>query len=151
LWKVELLTKTLQLPFTFQVALPVMAARKAELDWSRLSNSGLIIVDLDHEQVSAAMALRAEHPGLSAEDCFSLVVARSSSEAILLAGDAQLRKASLSYGLETRDVLWVVHQLCRLGQVGADMALRSAEQWRTDRSVGLTEPAITSLINKLRK
>ena len=101
----------------FAVALPVQRAEVLSItpqEWGTLVQHGLDVVDLDGSQVEA-IGVHGRHPRLSAADCFSLVLARSFSNAILLTGDAQLRSISTEvYNIEVHGVLWVTDELSRL-------------------------------------
>ena len=109
-----LLATTLLLPFTFVVALPLVASELLDFgpaDWDDLQGRGLEIVDLSGEEVAASFEVRGQFPGLSANDCFSLVLAQAGEDRILLTGDQQLRHRAGEAGVEVHGVLWVMDQL----------------------------------------
>lgn len=101
LHKVNLVEVMLQLPYDFVVALPVAHNELLDFtkkDWRRLASAGLVQVDLDPGQVGRAIALRSQNAKLTAEDCFSLVLAEDIVDSILLTGDAELRNIAVGKG-----------------------------------------------------
>jgi hypothetical protein len=50
-------------------------------------------------------------PGLSAYDCFSLALAESTDNAMLLTGDQQLRTRAAGLGVEVHGVLWISDEI----------------------------------------
>jgi predicted nucleic acid-binding protein len=112
--KAGLLSTTLLLPYAFVVALPLVASELlgfTQGDWEDLRARGLENLDLSGPQVEAALEIRRRYPGLSANDCFSLVLAQAGDDRILLTGDAQLRRRAADAGVEVHGVLWVADQL----------------------------------------
>ena len=82
-----LLTTALKLPFEFVVPLPLVAAELHDFtpsDWADLQARGLRVIDLDATQVQQAIALKGQFPGLSAYNCFSLELTRSTPHAMLV-------------------------------------------------------------------
>jgi predicted nucleic acid-binding protein len=114
LQKGGLLTTALRLPFRFIVALPLITAELHSFDdndWSNLHKRGLQVVDLDANQVERAITLKSLFPGLSAYDCFSLALAESIKDAVLLTGDQQLRVRAIALGVEVHGVLWIADEI----------------------------------------
>jgi predicted nucleic acid-binding protein len=124
--KAGLLSTALLLPYSFVVALPLVASELLGFDqgdWEDLQARGLEILDLSGPQVAAALEIRRRYPGLSANDCFSLVLAQAGDDRILLTGDAQLRRRATDAGVEVHGVLWVADQLAeRALMLQADLA-----------------------------
>jgi len=109
-----LLTTALLLPFRFVVALPLLTAELNdfdEADWNDLRARGLQVIDLDPAQVQRSIALKSEFAGLSVYDCFSLAVAETTPNAMLLTGDQQLRNRAANVGVEVHGVLWISDQI----------------------------------------
>jgi rRNA-processing protein FCF1 len=109
-----LLTTALLLPFHFVVALPLVTAELndfQEADWNDLCARGLAVIDLNPAQVQRALALKSKFPGLSVYDCFSLALAETTPNAILLTGDQQLRRRACDVGVEVHGVLWITDQI----------------------------------------
>jgi len=96
--KGRLLHVLLRLPYQFIVPLPI---REEELldftpeEWRVLEDGGLTTYDLSGEEVALVMALKREHRGLSANDCFALVTAAKQENGILLTGDNQLLRTAV--------------------------------------------------------
>jgi predicted nucleic acid-binding protein len=112
--KCGLLTTALLLPFRFIVALPLITAELHgfnEADWDDLRARGLDVIDLSPVQVERAIALMRLFPGLSAYDCFSLALAESTDNAMLLTGDQQLRTRAAGLGVEVHGVLWISDEI----------------------------------------
>ncbi len=153
LWKVRLLQDMLQLPYRFAVALPVQRAELLDItrqEWATLVQLGLEVIDLIGSQVAEAIAVRGQHPRLSAADCFSLVLARSFPNAILLTGDAQLRSISEDlYNLEVHGVLWVTDELSRLKLLPPSRVIQCLESWRDDPTVFLPPALISVRLRRL--
>ena len=153
LWKVQLLQDLLRLPYRFAVALPVQRSEMLNItrqEWTTLAELGLEIIDLDGGQVGQAIALLARYPRLSAEDCFSLALARSFQDAILLTGDAQLRNISEAiYNIEVHGVLWVIDELSRLNLLPAGRVVRCLQSWRDDPTVYLPAGSIAARLRRL--
>lgn len=109
-----LLTTALLLPLRFVVALPLVTAELNDFnegDWDDLRARGLQIIDLDSAQVQRAMSLKSTFAGLSVYDCFSLALAESTCDAMLLTGDQQLRKRAIEVGVKVHGVLWISDQI----------------------------------------
>src|SRR6266436_5879562 len=114
-----LLTAVFRLPFRFTVPLPVkhdVSLGISEATWLSLETGGLEIVDLDGVEVAAAARLGTNYAGLSAHDCFSLILATKYKNPILLTSDRLLRQVcERHYQAEVRGVLWIVGELSRRG------------------------------------
>ncbi len=154
LWKVQLLHNMLQLPYRFTLALPVQRDEMldiAEAEWRSLIVAGLDVIDLDGTQTADAFALKAHHAQLSATDCFSLALARSLPNAILLIGDAQLRViCEKSYRIVVHGVLWVTDELMRHGLLAPNRVLKCLVFCRNDPTVLLPATMLAARIRRLR-
>jgi predicted nucleic acid-binding protein len=114
LHKVGLVEVMLQLPYDFVAALSVVHNELLDFtdaDWSRFSDAGLRQVDLEPDQVGRAIAHRSKNAKLTAEDCFSLVLAEDIKHSILLTGDAELRSVATGKGCEVHGVIWITDQI----------------------------------------
>jgi hypothetical protein len=152
--KVSLVEPTLRLPYHFAVALPVQTNELldfSEDDWGRLQAAGLEIIDLGPDQVTRAMELRSAYSKLSAEDCFSLTLAESIEESILLTGDSSLNKVAQEFGIEVHGVLWVVDELHRHGVLAPKALCTCLETWRDDLLVRLPGDLIAERLHALSK
>ncbi len=131
LWKARLLFEMLQLPYEFFIPLPLQRDELLQIkqaEWTLLASSGLIVVDLDPARTADAVALKTKHAELSACDCFSLALARSLSNAVLLTDDAHLcRLCDKDYELSVRGLFWVADELSRLGFIDSERVLQCRE------------------------
>lgn len=152
LHKGGILQAMLALPYVFQVALPV---RRNELltiagsEWEAFESAGLITIDLPDTAVAEAIALKNDHAALSAEDCFSLVLARQTRGSVLLTGDRTLRTVAAAAGVDVHGVLWIVDELVRL-KLHPRPALRTClTAWRDDPTVWLPAHEVASRLERL--
>ena len=112
--KAGLLHAALLLPFQFQIALPLIATELLDFtpaEIADLQTRGLEVIDLGPDQVGRAFEFRGAYAALSIYDCFSMSLAESTDDAILLTGDRNLRTQATALGLEVHGVLWVSDRL----------------------------------------
>lgn len=108
--KAGLLHAALLLPFQFQIALPVIEAEFlgfTQVEIADMQARGLQVIDLEPGLVGRAFEFRRSFASLSIYDCFSMSLAESVEDAILLTGDRDLRAQATNLGLEVHGVLWV--------------------------------------------
>jgi hypothetical protein len=149
-----LLTTSLLLPYTFVVALPLVASELLDFgpaDWHDLGERGLQVIDLSGEEVAAAFEIRRRHPGLSANDCFSLVLARAGEDRILLTGDQQLCRRAGDAGVEVHGVLWVTDQLAEHSVMSRRDLADALEQLVEDPLVFLPNDQVRARIELWRR
>ena len=149
-----LLAATLLLPYTFVVALPLVASELLDFgpaDWDDLEGRGLQIIDLSGDEVAAAFEVRRRHPGLSANDCFSLVLAQAGPDRILLTGDQQLRRRASDAGVEVHGVLWVTDQLAEHGVMTQIDLANALERLVADPLVFLPDDEVGTRTVRWRK
>lgn len=149
--KGSLLAALCDLPYRIVVPLPVREFEvhgMSEHQWQALANAGMITHDLTPKEVAQALLLKERHPGLSANDCFCLVTARSCS-GILLTGDALLRRAAAENGLRTHGVLWVIDELDASGVCTQPMLIKALESWQRDPAVFLPQHEISARLKRL--
>lgn len=151
--KAGLLSAALLLPFCFQLALPVVRSElrdftKAEID--DLLARGLEIIDLDSGQVEQALKLKAGQAKLSIYDCFSLTLAVTQEEAILLTGDRGLRTCAEGMGVEVHGVLWITDRLEAEGIETYETLLKALEMLYADPVVFLPDKEIQARIKRLK-
>jgi len=112
--KAGLLHAALLLPFQFQIALPLIASELLDFtpaEIADLRGKGLEVIDLGPDLVGRAFEFRAAYAALSIYDCFSMSLAESLDDAILLTGDKNLRDQAGKLGLEVHGVLWISDRL----------------------------------------
>ena len=105
----RILVYLVALPYRFIVPDAVFAELDAPLR-STVQALGFEIGVLGAETVGEIFALRPEHPRLSVADLFAFFVARD-RRAMLLTGDARLRKLAEIRGLVVHGTLWVLDEL----------------------------------------
>ena len=148
--KGQLLHVLLRLPFRFIVPLPIRMEELLDFtpqEWRMLEDGGLTTYDLPGEEVAQVFAIKREHSGLSANDCFALVTATCQENGILLTGDANLRKVAVARNVRVHGVLWIIDELRAAGACEADLLISALELWRDDRAVFLP---LTEIENRLR-
>ena len=145
-----LLHVLLRLPYRFIVPLPIRMEELLDFtpqEWRMLEDGGLTTYDLPGEEVAQVFAIKREHSGLSANDCFALVTATCQENGILLTGDANLRKVAVARNVRVHGVLWIIDELRAAGACEADLLISALELWRDDRAVFLP---LTEIENRLR-
>jgi predicted nucleic acid-binding protein len=148
-----LLTTALELPFQFMVPLPLIAAELhdfTESDWVDLRERGLQVIDLDAAQVQRAIALKVQFPGLSAYDCFSLELTRSTPRATLLTGDQQLRRRASALGVEVHGILWLCDHIERTSGLALEDLADALDRLLADPLVFLPAGEVTIRIARMR-
>ena len=145
-----LLHVLLRLPYRFIVPLPIRMEELLDFtpqEWRILEDGGLTTYNLSGEEVAQVFAIKREHSGLSANDCFALVTASCQENGILLTGDANLRKVAVARNVRVHGVLWIIDELRAAGACEADLLISALELWRDDRAVFLP---LTEIENRLR-
>jgi predicted nucleic acid-binding protein len=151
--KGQLLHVLLRLPYRFIIPLPV---REEELldftpqEWRMLEDGGLDAYDLPGEEVAQVFALRREHSGLSANDCFALVTTTCHKNAILLTGDGLLRKVATARAVRVHGVLWIIDELHAAEVCETEHLISALEIWREDDAVFLPMAEIEKRLRRLR-
>ncbi|MGH6712325.1 MAG: type II toxin-antitoxin system VapC family toxin [Bradyrhizobium sp.] len=154
LHKVNLVEVMLQLPYDFVVALPVAHNELLDFtkkDWRRLASAGLVQVDLDPGQVGRAIALRSQNTKLTAEDCFSLVLAEDIVDSILLTGDAELRNIAVGKGCEVHGVIWVTDEIQTGGLLTNRKLIDCLNAWLNDPLIRLPAGLLQARLKALAK
>ncbi len=149
--KADLLVALCELPRRIVVPLPVRVSEVLDLserEWRELDAAGMITHDLSPGEVGQGHRLKRRYPGLSANDCFCLVVARA-LRGVLLTGDALLRRVATADDLEAHGVLWVIDQLEKEGIRSASVLMQALEIWRKDEAVFLPETEILARLGHL--
>lgn len=148
-----LLTTALLLPFRFVVALPLVTAELNDFDeayWNDLRGRGLQIIDLKAAQVHRAIVLKSEFAGLSVYDCFSLALAETTPDAMLLTGDQQLRKRAGDVGVKVHGVLWISDQIEKMRTMAFSELADALARLDADPLVFLPAGEVAQRITRLR-
>ena len=154
LHKVELVEVMLQLPYQFVVALPVATTNfliSLRRTGSVSLSAGLVQIDLDSSQVGRAIAFRSQNIKLTAEDCFSLVLAEDNDGSILLTGDAELRSIAVGKGCEVHGVIWVTDEIHGRGLLANNRLAECLTAWLNDPLVRLPENLLHARLRALMK
>lgn len=149
-----LLHVLLRLPYRFIVPLPIRMEELLDFtsqEWGILEDMGLATYDLPGEEVAQVFAIKREHTGLSANDCFALVTATCQKNGILLTGDANLRKVAIARNVRVHGVLWIIDELHAVGACEPDLMISALELWREDRAVFLPRTEIENRLRNLRE
>ncbi len=139
------------LPYRLVVPLPVRASEVlgfSEAEWQALDKAGMITHDLTPDEVGQALAVKGQHPGLSANDCFCLVTAKV-YPGILLTGDALLRKVAAGNGLRAHGALWVIDELEAAEVCSRSLLSRALKAWQSDEMVFLPPHEISARLENL--
>ncbi len=105
----------------------------------------MVTYDLPSEHVAEAFAVKARYPRLSANDCFCLVTARVFDQAVLLTGDAQLRRVATDDGRRVHGVLWIIEEARRHGACDPSILNTALDKWDADPTVFLRSADIERL------
>ena len=94
-------------------------------------------------------AIKREHSGLSANDCFALVTATCHENGILLTGDANLRKVAVARSVRVHGVLWIIDELRAAGACEVELLVSALQIWRADEAVFLPPAEIDKRLRRL--
>ena len=139
------------LPYRLVVPLPVRESEILDFSdahWRTLDAAGMITHDLTPDEVALALALKARHPALSANDCFCYVTADIHA-GILLTGDRQLRNVATDNGLRVHGVLWIIDELHAARACPACVLARALRAWQSDHTVFLPLDEIANSLDRL--
>ena len=120
--KTRLLENLLRLPYRFVIPDVLYADELITLHHYRreqLLDIGFVLGELDGPQVGKASAYSQQYPQLSLNDCFALVMAETTADAVLLTGDQRLRRVAEQLGVVVHGILWILDQAYEQGAVEA--------------------------------
>ncbi|MDG4551712.1 MAG: type II toxin-antitoxin system VapC family toxin [Candidatus Contendobacter sp.] len=120
--KTRLLESLLRLPYRFVIPDVLYADELINLrhyQREQLLDIGFVLGELDGLQVGKASAYSQQHPQLSLNDCFALVMAETTENAVLLTGDQRLRRVAEQQGVAVHGILWILDQAYEQGAVEA--------------------------------
>lgn len=146
-----LLEALCRLPYRLVIPLPVRESEVlhfSDQEWLYLDSHGMTTHDLTPAEVTQAFALRDDHCGLSANDCFCLVTALA-NRGILLTGDAQLRKVAIQQELRVHGVLWVIDELAAADASPTSQLIDALKRWQSDNTVFLPRRDIANRLGSL--
>lgn len=122
--RAQLIEQIFALPFRFVVPDALYEKEIKDYGGERLMALGLVVRSLTGEQVTEAQRLRSLERRISIHDSFALSLAKAEA-AILLAGDAALRRLAEAEEVRCHGVLWVFDQLEEHRVVGASVLLEA--------------------------
>lgn len=120
--KTQLLECLLQLPYRFVIPDVLYADELITLRHycrEQLLDIGFMLGELDGPQVGKASEYSQQYPQLSLNDCFALVMAETTADAVLLTGDQRLRRVAEQQGVAVHGILWILDQAYEQGAVEA--------------------------------
>ena len=120
--KTRLLENLLRLPYRFVIPDVLYADELINLRHyprEQLLDIGFVMGELDGVQVGKASAYSQQHPQLSLNDCFALVMAETTENAVLLTGDQRLRRVAEQQSVAVHGILWILDQAYEQGAVDA--------------------------------
>jgi predicted nucleic acid-binding protein len=115
------------LPFEFLTSDIVAGEVSRSYSQDELTSRGLIIVELEEDEVLEIAALQSEHVALSPNDLSVYLLARKRSS-LLISGDGPLRNLADFNEVEYHGTLWVLEEMVErkiLSQQNAASALRT--------------------------
>ena len=113
-----LLEAGFRLPFKFAVPDLLYEQELKNHGGDELIRLGLVVEELDSENVIRALAYRDRVPALSLPDSFALALAKS-HEWILLTADGALRQLAIKETVECHGVLWLLDEIHAFGTATA--------------------------------
>lgn len=138
--KTRLLENLLRLPYRFVIPDVLYADELIILHHYRreqLLDIGFVLGELDGPQVGKAGEYGHHYPALSLNDCFALVMAETTPDAVLLASDRRLRSVAARHRVETHGILWLLDQLLERGAVDPAILRDALQSLARDRTVRL--------------
>ena len=154
LHKGGLLEAIFALPFTFVIPQPLWDEELLSInddEKRELKRLGIRVEILPGEQVSKASVYFNEHRKLKLNDCFALVLAEETENAILFTGDQPLRTLAETNDIEAHGVLWAIDHLIEVEEIENQLLLQALELFRDDEYVRLPHDELKSRINRIRK
>jgi len=111
--KTRLLESLLRLPCRFVIPDVLYADELITLHHYRreqLLDIGFVLGELDGPQIGKASEYSQRYPNLTLNDCFALVMAETTPDAVLLTGDQRLRRVAEQQGVAVHGILWILDQ-----------------------------------------
>jgi predicted nucleic acid-binding protein len=121
----NLLSRLVKASVGLRVPDVVVAEELLSVDGQRLANQGLLqVIELPGELVIETAALMERYRRPSQNDLFGLALARA-EHLKLVTGDAALRRAAETEGVETHGVLWLLDGLVEQNELSPAEACRA--------------------------
>ncbi len=120
--KTRLLECLLQLPYRFIIPDVLYTDELITLHHycrEQLLEIGFELGELNGPQVGKAGGYNLCYSALTLNDCFALVMAETTADAVLLTGDQRLRRVAEQHRVETHGILWILDQAYEQGAVDA--------------------------------
>ena len=152
--KTRLLENLLQRPYRFVIPDVLYADELITLHHYRreqLLDIGFVLGELDGPQVGKASAYSQQYPQLSLNDCFALVMAETTADAVLLTGDQRLRRVAERHRVETHGILWLLDQLLEGGAVDPAILRDALRSLIRDPAVHLPAKEVQRRMHALTK
>lgn len=152
--KTRLLENLLRLPYRFVIPDVLYADELITLHHYRreqLLDIGFVLGELDGPQVGKAGEYGHRYPALSLNDCFALVMAETTDDAVLLTGDQRLRRVAEQHRVETHGILWLLDQLLERGAVDPAILRDALQSLARDRTVRLPVKEVQRRMHALAK
>lgn len=96
---------------------------------SVLTGLGLKVSHLQPEDIQEVARLRQSYKGVSANDLFCLVLAKT-QKGFLITGDQALRRAAENEGVKVRGTLWILDELVENKIITGERAAEALEKMR---------------------
>lgn len=154
LHKVDLLEALMELPFSIGIPQPLFETELLSIsddEKQRLLDLGLEVIVQPAEQVISAQQYYNNDRKLSLNDCFALVAAEYTDEAILFTGDSRLKSLADSKDIETHGVLWAIDMLDEHTNIDTSDLIACLEQFDADPRVWYPSEEIRARIRRLRR
>lgn len=151
--KTRLIESTLALPYEFVIPDVIFADELIDLRHykkEQLLELGFKIGSLKGEEVETAFEYGVRYKPLTANDCFALVLSETISEAILLTGDGDLRKAAQRHKVETHGIIWLCEQMRACQTVDEKILLVALESLRDDPRCRIPRRELNWLVEQLK-
>lgn len=152
--KTRLLENLLRLPYRFVIPDVLYADELITLHHYRreqLLDIGFVLGELDGPQVGKASEYGHRYPTLSLNDCFALVMAETTPDAVLLTGDRRFRRVAEQHRVETHGILWILDQLLERGAVDPAILRDALQSLVRDPTVRLPAKEVERRIHALTK
>jgi len=154
LHKAGLLEAIFDLPFSYAIPQPLFDEELLSIsddEKAMLVEAGMDVTVLPGEHVVLAQTYYNDNRRLKLNDCFALVLAETTEDAILFTGDNPLRQLSESKEIETHGVLWAIDQMLEHTNIDPQLLLDALLLYERDPLVRLPDGELRKRIRRLKK